>query len=107
MHLRKLRLFFAFLFVFLALIAPNSNAASKNNLAHTAAPICGANAPSLAPMLKYAMPAIVNVATIRDVPNNMEDEFSFKSSPDTSHLPSGKYKLSSLASGVIIDAENG
>lgn len=71
---------------------------------------------TLAPVLKNAMPAIVNVAVQGYIPvatppgasSDEEDENSRKNSPEHSQLmPERLKKFSSIGSGVIVDPKNG
>lgn len=68
--------------------------------------------PSLAPMLKRTMPAVVNIATIQHVQPAVEDEYENRlqqqnKDPRTADMPPRPNKLSSLGSGVIVNAEHG
>ena len=62
--------------------------------------------PTLAPVLKNAMPAIVNVAVQGIVPDNtpLMDE---QEPQDRHRAPSGPRKFQSIGSGVIIDPKEG
>jgi serine protease Do len=67
--------------------------------------------PSLAPMLKGVMPAVVNVSATRDLSQQLADEYeqpaqSHPDDADNSDKLRAK-KMGSMGSGVIIDAENG
>ncbi|MBA2656193.1 MAG: Do family serine endopeptidase [Tatlockia sp.] len=66
--------------------------------------------PSLAPVLKNAMPAIVNVAVQGIIPNNVssgEEEAENKQDPHPPLSPEKPRKFSSIGSGVIVDPKNG
>jgi serine protease Do len=68
--------------------------------------------PTLAPVLKNAMPAIVNVAVQGIVPGNMlneeeGDEDSQEKSPRQLQMPEKPKKFQSIGSGVIIDPAQG
>lgn len=69
------------------------------------------NMPSLAPVLKNAMPAIVNVAVQGYLPNNMAsgnaDDDDGENSKQPSRIPEKGRKFESIGSGVIIDPKNG
>lgn len=82
--------------------------------AHAAVPpqILDQASPSLAPMLKRVMPAVVNIATVQHVQSMAEDDYENRSQPQnkdprTMDLPPRPNKLSSLGSGVIVNAEHG
>lgn len=59
--------------------------------------------PSLAPILKNSMPAIVNVA----VQGYIQSPADKDENPNTSHLPEKPRKFESIGSGVIIEPKNG
>lgn len=69
--------------------------------------------PTLAPVLKTAMPAIVNVAVQGIIPGNgggmqgQEDEDAQDSKPQQAPSPQQPRKFQSIGSGVIIDPKNG
>lgn len=68
--------------------------------------------PSLAPVLKNAMPAIVNVAVqgiLPSMPTSTEDEDNNNQQPKAPPMPNGDKakKFQSMGSGVIIDPQNG
>ncbi len=65
--------------------------------------------PTLAPVLKNAMPAIVNVAVQGVIPNiiSSTDEESENSEQRQPHAPEKPRKFSSIGSGVIVDPQNG
>ncbi|HAT8689189.1 TPA: Do family serine endopeptidase [Legionella pneumophila subsp. pneumophila] len=69
------------------------------------------NMPSLAPVLKNAMPAIVNVAVQGYLPNNIAsgntDDDDGENSKQPSRIPEKGRKFESIGSGVIIDPKNG
>lgn len=67
--------------------------------------------PSLAPMLKNIMPAIVNVAVQGYIPNDLSASANEGSAQDRKHRPSQApqkgQKFESIGSGVIVDPKNG
>ncbi|MGQ3887648.1 Do family serine endopeptidase [Legionella sp. CNM-1927-20] len=69
--------------------------------------------PSLAPVLKSAMPAIVNIAVQgiiqMPLPNTEDDDNNDKNSPPENQqlVPEKPRKFQSIGSGVIIDPNNG
>ncbi|CDZ79136.1 Periplasmic serine endoprotease DegP precursor [Legionella massiliensis] len=67
--------------------------------------------PTLAPVLKNAMPAIVNVAVQGVVPNttgNSDDDSEDQDQPQQPQLvPEKPRKFQSIGSGVIVDPKNG
>ncbi|HHL3491364.1 TPA: Do family serine endopeptidase [Legionella pneumophila] len=70
------------------------------------------NMPSLAPVLKNAMPAIVNVAVQGYLPNNVassgnSDDDDGENNKQPSRIPEKGRKFESIGSGVIIDPKNG
>jgi len=95
-----------FYFLFLVFIAHSSNAALPYS-------VNGQTLPSLAPMLKKATPAVVNISThtfIRAQENPLlQDPFFryFFGLPKSNQSPTKKRKNQSLGSGVIIDAKKG
>ncbi|KTC65940.1 periplasmic serine protease Do; heat shock protein HtrA (plasmid) [Legionella adelaidensis] len=97
----KLRSLFSFLFLI----------ASSLVFADSPAPML----PTLAPVLKNAMPAIVNVAVQGYIPNgvnteeeeNDEEQPQEKQAPQRSPLPDKPKKFQSIGSGVIMDPAQG
>ncbi|AHE67490.1 Do family serine endopeptidase [Legionella oakridgensis] len=66
--------------------------------------------PTLAPVLKSAMPAIVNVAVQGIIPGNVplpEDDDNNDNQDKSQNAPEKPRKFQSIGSGVIVDPENG
>ncbi|HAT1972124.1 Do family serine endopeptidase [Legionella pneumophila serogroup 1] len=94
----RIKLFIASLLIFLIPIADAAQDAT--------------NMPSLAPVLKNAMPAIVNVAVQGYLPNNVassgnSDDDDGENNKQPSRIPEKGRKFESIGSGVIIDPKNG
>lgn len=76
--------------------------------AFCAQPNSGQTLPTLAPVLKNVMPAIVNVAVQGIIPAGMMmDEDDNEKNPSPQIIPEKPKKFQSIGSGVIIDPKNG
>ncbi|KGP63489.1 protease [Legionella norrlandica] len=94
----RIKLFIATLLIF---FIPMANAAQD-----------AATMPSLAPMLKNAMPAIVNIAVQGYLPNDVassghSDDEDSQNNKQPSRTPEKGRKFESIGSGVILDPKNG